>query len=108
MQPGRRRRDGALVAGVDGLVVLGVLGPQGTLAQDVGGQWRIAQNGDCLIEVGAVQAEGEFNLPGFPDRAYGGLEGAQQADAALVTEADAIAQSKAFGGPGKGSPAACV
>src|SRR5262245_15187523 len=108
MQPGRRRRDGTLVAGIDGLVVLAVLRPQGTLAQDVGRQRRITQNGDCLIEVGAVQAEGELNLPGVPDRGYGGLEGAEQADAALVTEADAIARGKAFGGSSEGPPAAGV
>src|SRR5215467_8983537 len=104
MQPGRWRRDGALMAGVDGLVVVAVLGPQATLAQDVGRQWRIAQNGDRLVEVGAMQTEGELNLPGVPDRGYGGLEGAQQADAALVTEADAIARRKAFGGSSEGSP----
>src|SRR5262249_5074646 len=92
----------------DCLVVLGVLRAQAASAQDVWWQWRIAQNGNCLIEVGAVQAEGELNLAGLPNRGYGGLKRAQQADAALVTEADAIAQGKAFGGSGKGPPTAFV
>ena len=108
MQAGRRRGDGAVVAGVDGLVALGVLGLHVALAGDVGRQRRIAQRRDRLVEVGAVQAEGELDLARLADLGDGGVERAQQADASVVAEADAVADAEPLGGPREGAPAAFV
>ena len=91
MQAGRRRGHGPVVAGIDGLVALGVLGLDRALAGDVGRQRRVAQRGDRFVEVGAVQAEGELDFAGFADVGDGRVEVAEQADAALVAEANAVA-----------------
>ena len=108
VQAGRRRGHGALAAGVDGLVALGVLRLDGALAGDVGRQRRVAQRRDGLVEIGAVQAEGELHLAGLADVGDGRVEVAEQADAALVAEADAVADGEPLGRPGEGAPAACV
>ena len=55
-----------------------------------------------------MQAEGELDFAGFADVGDGRIEVAEQADAALVAEADAVADSEALGRPGEGAPAAFV
>jgi hypothetical protein len=108
VQAGRRRGNRAFAAGVDGRVALGVLGGDGTLAGNVGRQRRVAQRTNRLVEVGAMQTEGELHLAGLADGGNRRVQHAQQTHATLVAEADAIADSQALGRPGEGAPAALV
>ncbi len=108
MQAGRRRSHGPFPARVDGLIALGVLGRHGALAGDVGRQRRIAQRVDGLVEIGPVQVEGELHLSRLADGGNRRIEHAEQAHAAFIAEADAIAQAEPLRRPGEGAPAALV
>ena len=55
-----------------------------------------------------MQAEGELDLARLADLAHGGIERAEQADAAVVAEADAVAGGEALGRPRERAPAALV
>ena len=55
-----------------------------------------------------MQAEGELDLARLADLGDGGVERAQQADAPVVAEADAVADGEALGRPREGAPAALV
>jgi hypothetical protein len=55
-----------------------------------------------------VQAEGELDLARLADLAHRGVESAEQADAPVVAEADAVAGGEALGGPRESAPAALV
>ena len=108
MQAGGRRRHRALAPGVDGLIALGIVRQQVALAGDVGRQRRIAERLDRLVEKRAVQAEGKLHLAGLADHAHGGIERAEQAHAAVVAEADAVAGSEPLGRPRERAPAMLV
>ena len=55
-----------------------------------------------------MQAEGQLDLACLADLAHGGVERAQQADAAVVAEADAVAGGQALGRPRERPPAARI
>ena len=55
-----------------------------------------------------MQAEGQLDLARLADLAHGGVERAQQADAAVVAEADAVAGGQALGRPRERAPAALI
>ena len=57
---------------------------------------------------GAVQAEGQLHLAGLADLAHRGVERAEQADAPVVAEADAVAGGEPLGRPREGAPAVLV
>ena len=108
VQAGGGRRHGTLAAGIDGLVALGVPGLDCAPAGDIGRQRRIADGRDRLVEIGAGEAERQLHLAAFADPRHRRVEGAQQAHAAVVTEADAVALGKALGRAREGEPAMVV
>src|SRR5690349_12977233 len=91
MQSRRGGCDSALPRGEHGLVVVDVALIGGALSSDIGRQWRAAEIGDGLIQCRAVECEGERDLTFRPFALNLGVEMAEQADPALVAEADTIA-----------------
>ena len=95
---GGRRRDRALARGEHGLVV-GAVALVGRAARgDVGRQRHVAAFGDRLSSTGAVEREGQRHLAALALVLDGRVELAEEADAALVAEADDVARRSRFAG----------
>ncbi len=108
MQPGSRRRYRTFFAGKQSLVVAPILLVGLAARGDVWRKRHVPQRRDRLLEVGSVQAEGEINRSAFAFGRDSGIELAEQADAALVSELYAVADLQSLGRPRQSAPAALV
>ena len=98
MQARGRRRDRALVAREQGLVVGAVLLVGRALAGDIGRQRHVAPLGDGLVEHRPVERERQRHLAALALALDRGVELAEEADLALLAEADDVAGSSFFAG----------
>jgi len=96
MQPGRRRRDRAFIGREHGLVVSRILIVGRALGSDVRRQRRDAEILDGLIERRAVKRKRQRNLAVFALGLDLRVEMTEQADLALVAEANHIAGHEFF------------
>src|SRR5688500_5144393 len=108
MQAGGGCSDRALLVREQGLVVGAVAFVRRAARGDVGRQRRVAERAYRLVEIGAVKAEGEPNASVRLLRLDRRFQRAEQADAALVAEADAIAHFQAPSRFGESPPSRAV
>ena len=107
MQPGGRRRDRALLAGVERLVVGAVALVRRAPSGDVGRQRHLAEALDRLVEESAGKGEAEHDLAALALLLDLGVEAHELAGGAFggLAEADAVADSEALCRPREGAPA---
>ena len=106
VQPRRRRGDGAIVRGVDRLVVAAVGILRRAPAGDVGRQRHAPDAGDRGIEIGAGEIEGELHLAILAARLDRRVERAREAHALVVPEVQAVALLETLCRPRQRPPAA--
>ncbi len=100
-----RRRDRALFAGIDGLVVGPVALVLAPFGGDIGWQWHLAAFGDGEVQVRPRQVEGKGDLTALALGLHGGVQPAQQAGAILdVTEAHPVTNPEPFARLHEGRP----
>ena len=97
MQPRGRSRDRAFVRRKHGLVVGGILLVRRALRGDIGRQRCRAEVGYRLVQRGPVERERQRHLALGALGLDLGIEMAEQADLALIAEADAVATRELLG-----------
>src|SRR5216683_2161830 len=112
MQPGGRRRHGALLPGEHGLVIAAVAGVRRPPRRDIGRQRHPATLRDGLVQHRPVKREREYHLTGLALRLHDGVELPEEADAALalplLSEPHDVARLELAGGLDQRLPARAV
>jgi hypothetical protein len=105
MQPRCGRGNRALLAGIDGLVILAVLRVLAALGGDIGWQRNVAGGHDRLVERRAGEIEDQLDLAALAALARSGIEHALKADRAIAAKGQPVTRLDALAGPHEGLPA---
>ena len=108
VQPRGRSGHGAIVRGVDRLVVAAVGILRRAPAGDVRRQRHAPDAGDGGVEIGAGEIEGKRHLAVLAARRDGRVERAREAHALVVAEVQAVALLETLGRPRQRAPAALI